>query len=48
MPAVCRILLIPMPMLEHKEGDDLDQFVAELPEEKRARALAALRLVFSE
>jgi len=45
---ICALLQIALPMDEHVDGDDLDQFVADLPAEKRTRALAALRLMFGE
>lgn len=46
VPAICRVLQIPMPMQERKDGDDLDQFVDDLSPEKRERALQILRLTF--
>jgi hypothetical protein len=45
---ICALLQIPLPMKEQKEPDELELFIADLPEAKRTKALATLRLVFGD
>ena len=46
VPAVCRVLKIPLPLENRIAPDEIERFVAKLAGEERQRANAALRLMF--